>query len=114
MGRYILVIIVILFILLSPQFFYIFIFRHTHYTEDGEGSKRTRVRFNIQGQYGSAFVFAEVSNKMSPGDFVYVLVQDKRNGNVITVVDNRSAIVAYKMAGDSKEGQEAFRTLLGE
>jgi len=47
------------------------IVEHTHYTEDGEGSKRTRVRFNIQGQYGSAFVFAEVSNKMSPGDFVY-------------------------------------------
>jgi len=87
---------------------------HTHYIEESEGSKRTRIRFNIQGQYGSAFVFAEVSNKMSHGDFVYVLVQDKRNGNVITVVDNRSAIVARIMAGDCKEGQEAFRTLLGE
>jgi hypothetical protein len=42
-----------------------------------------------------------------------VLVQDKNNGRVITVVDNRSSLLAQRMAGGSKEGMEAFANLLG-
>lgn len=83
------------------------------YPDKNDGSKRTAVRFNLEGQYGHAFVFAEVSNKMPSGDFVYVLVQDKRNGHTISIVDNRAALAAQQMAGDSKEGQEAFANLLG-
>ncbi|KAL9188092.1 hypothetical protein ACHAXT_006470 [Thalassiosira profunda] len=86
---------------------------HTEYTDPDDGSKRTRVRFNLEGPYGAAFVFAEVSKDMPSGEFVYILVQDKRNGAVITVQDNRSAILARRLAGGSKEGQDVFSNLLG-
>jgi import inner membrane translocase subunit TIM21 len=87
---------------------------HTEYVDkDTDGSKRTRVRFNLEGQYGAAFVFAEVSDSMPSGEFVYILVQDKRNGTVITVVDNRSMLLARKMAGGSDEGRDVFARLLG-
>jgi import inner membrane translocase subunit TIM21 len=85
---------------------------HTEYTAE-DGSKRTRVRFNLEGQYGNAFVFAEVSKEMDAGDFVYVLVQDKRNGQVISVVDNRSVLLARRLAGGDKEGENVFANLLG-
>ena len=86
---------------------------HTEYTNPEDNTKRTRVRFNLDGPYGQAFVFAEVSKDMPSGEFVYILVQDKRNGAVITVVDNRSALLAKKLAGGSAEGQNVFSTLLG-
>jgi len=85
---------------------------HTEYTSD-DGSKRTRVRFNLEGPYASAFVFAEVSSEMKSGEFVYILVQDKRNGAVITVQDNRAALLAKQLAGQSEEGQNVFSNLLG-
>ncbi|KAL3762478.1 hypothetical protein ACHAWU_008181 [Discostella pseudostelligera] len=86
---------------------------HTEYTDPDDGSQRTRVRFNLEGAYGSAFVFAEVSKDMPSGEFVYILVQDKRNGAVITVQDNRSALLAKRLAGGSQEGQDVFSRLLG-
>lgn len=85
---------------------------HTEYVDKEDGSKRTRVRFNLEGQFGTAFVFAEVSSAMPSGEFVYILVQDKRNGQVTTVVDNRSALMAQRMAGGSAEGLAAFSNLL--
>ena len=39
--------------------------------------------------------------------------QDKRNGIVVNVVDNRSMLLAMKMAGGSKAGQDVFTRLLG-
>jgi len=87
---------------------------HTEYVDvDTDGSRRTRVRFNLEGQYGVAFVFAEVSDSMPSGEFVYVMVQDKRNGAVINVVDNRSMLLARKMAGGSDAGRDVFARLLG-
>jgi len=44
---------------------------HTEYTDENDGSKRTRVRFNLEGKFGHAFVFAEVSSAMKSGEFVY-------------------------------------------
>lgn len=44
---------------------------HTEYKNEEDGSRRTRVRFNLAGQFGQAFVFAEVSNQMKGGEFVY-------------------------------------------
>ena len=44
---------------------------------------------------------------------MYLLVQDKRNGHVITLVDNRSRILAERMGGGSEAGQAAFGNLLG-
>lgn len=84
---------------------------HTDYTDPDDGTARTRVRFNLEGPYGAAFVFAEVSKDLD--GFVYIMVQDKRNGQVITVEDNRSAMLARRMAGGSEEGQSVFSTLLG-
>jgi import inner membrane translocase subunit TIM21 len=86
---------------------------HTEYTDKDDGSKRCRVRFNLQGKFGGAFVFCEVSSDMPSGEFVYLLVQDKRNGHVITLVDNRSRLLTQRMAGGSAEGREALENLLG-
>ena len=115
---------------------------HTHYTDPDDGSDRTRVRFNLEGRFGKAFCFAEVSKAMPDGEFVYgtllkniamsvnspsaclttsiillvlnvVLVQDKQNGRVMTVVDNRAALTAQRLSGGSAEGQQAFAALLG-
>lgn len=86
---------------------------HTEYTDKDDGTKRTRVRYNLEGQHGKAYVFAEASSDMPSGEFAYVMVQCKSNGSVITVVDNRSAMLVKRMAGGKKEGQEAFSSLLG-
>lgn len=86
---------------------------NTQYESPDDGTKRTRVRFNLEGQFASAFCFAEVSNQMSSGEFVYVLVQDKQSGRVITVVDNRAALTAKRMAGGNQESASAMQQLLG-
>lgn len=86
---------------------------HTEYTSPDDGTKRTRVRFNLEGQFNSAFCFAEVSNDMPSGEYVYILVQDKRNGRVITVVDNRAALTAKKLAGGNTDTANAMQQLLG-
>ena len=86
---------------------------HTQYTSPDDGSKRTRVRFNLEGKFAEAFCFAEVSSEMSSGEFVYVLVQDKHTGRVITVVDNRAALTARRLAGGNQESANAMQQLLG-
>jgi import inner membrane translocase subunit TIM21 len=84
---------------------------HTQYKNEEDGSQRTRVRYNVEGQFGEAFVFAEVSNQMPSGEFVYILVQDKSNARVQTVVDNRAALTAQRLSG-SQESQSAMTQLL--
>ena len=41
-----------------------------------------------------------------------VLVQDKQDGRVITVIDNRASLTAQRLSGDNAEGQKAFANLL--
>mmetsp|Transcript_24297 Transcript_24297/g.59505 ORF Transcript_24297/g.59505 Transcript_24297/m.59505 type:complete len:249 (+) Transcript_24297:41-787(+) len=86
---------------------------HTQYPSPDDGSNRTRVRFNLEGEFNSAFCFAEVSSEMSSGEFVYILVQDKRSGRVITVADNRAALTAKRLAGGNNESSQALQQLLG-
>jgi import inner membrane translocase subunit TIM21 len=86
---------------------------HTQYPSPDDGSNRTRIRFNIEGQFNSAFCFAEVSSDMPSGEFVYVLVQDKKSGRVVTVVDNRAALTAKRLAGGNAETSQAMEQLLG-
>ena len=87
---------------------------HTKYVDvDTTGSKRSRVGFNLEGQYGTVFIFVEVSDLMPSREFVYVMDQDKRNGVVVNVVDNRSMLLVRKMAGGSDEGRDVFARLLG-
>lgn len=85
---------------------------HSEYTDQEDGSNRTRVRYNLEGQYGNAFVFAEVASSMPSGEFVYILVQDKANGRVHTVQDNRAAMTAARLAAGNKEAQSAMAQLL--
>lgn len=85
---------------------------HTKYKDEEDGSNRTRIRYNLEGRFGMAFVFAEVSDQMPSGEFVYVLVQDKSNGRVHTVVDNRAALTTQRLAAGSKEAQSAMVQLL--
>jgi mitochondrial import inner membrane translocase subunit TIM21 len=84
---------------------------HTEYTSEDDGSKRTRVRFNMEGQFATAFCFAEVSNQYD--DYVYILVQDKQTGRVISVKDNRAAMTAQRLAGGNAETANAMKQLLG-
>jgi import inner membrane translocase subunit TIM21 len=86
---------------------------HTEYTSPDDGSKRTRVRFNMEGQFNNAFCFVEVSSDMPSGEFVYILVQDKTTGRVITVADNRAALTAQRLAGGNKDTANAMQQLLG-
>lgn len=86
---------------------------HTQYVDpDDDKDKRTRVRYNIEGRFGTAFVFAEMSSKMEAGEFVYILVQDKSNGRVHTVVDNRALITAKRLAGDNEQATGIMSQLL--
>jgi import inner membrane translocase subunit TIM21 len=57
-----------------------------------DGSKRTRVRFNVQGSKGKVRVWAEVSEGMQSGDLVYLICQNVRTGRVYTLVDNRASL----------------------
>jgi import inner membrane translocase subunit TIM21 len=86
---------------------------HTQYNDPEDNSKRTRVRFNLEGQHASAFCFAEVTSEMPSGEFVYVLVQDKQSGRVVTVVDNRAALTAKRLAGGNAATAGAMEQLLG-
>lgn len=85
---------------------------HTEYVDKEDGSKRTRVRYNLEGKFGNAFVFAEVSNGMTSGEFVYILVQNKQGGRVHTVQDNRAALTAAKLSGGNVEAASAMSQLL--
>jgi mitochondrial import inner membrane translocase subunit TIM21 len=90
---------------------------HTQYVSQDDKSNRTRVRYNIESQVPpftgrAAFVFAEVSSQMPNGEFVYILVQDKANGSVHTVVDNRAALTAARLTSNNPEAQSAISQLL--
>ena len=85
---------------------------HNEYVDPEDGSKRTRVRFNMESQFATAFCFAEVSAEMPSGEFVYILVQDKRSGRVVTIVDNRASLRAKQLAGGNTQTANAMQQLL--
>jgi len=49
---------------------------------------------------------------MPSGEYVYILVQDKQTGRVITVVDNRGAMTAQRLAGGNQDTANAMQQLL--
>jgi hypothetical protein len=53
-------------------------------------------------------VFAEVSKGMDSGEFVYVMVQNKRGGATHTIVDNRSALAAGVYGKSAGGGMSAL------
>jgi len=90
-----------------------FIEHKQYYDENDSSDYRTRIRFNLEGKFGTAFVFVEVSSKMKSGEFVYILVQDKRNGHVLNIIDNRSALVAARQFSSPDQGvPQAITNLL--
>ena len=86
---------------------------HTNYVSKDDGSNRIRVRYNLEGPFGDAFVFAEHSDKMNSGEFVYILVQDKRGGQIIPIVDNRSLLMSQSLSGGSEGMMDSMAKLLG-
>ena len=66
----------------------------------------------MESQFATAFCFAEVSSDMPSGEYVYILVQDKRSGRVLTVIDNRASLRAKQLAGGNAETASAMQQLL--
>ena len=66
----------------------------TPYISKDDNTHRMRIRYNIEGGSGRTygFVFAEVADFMKTGEFVYILVQDRRTGSTMTLIDNRSEV----------------------
>jgi len=83
---------------------------HTNYVSKDDGSKRIRIRYNVEGPYGDAFVFAEHS---ATSGLVYILVQDKRGGQIIPIVDNRSMLMSQALSGENAGMMDAMSKLLG-
>lgn len=75
---------------------------HKNYTAD-DGTKRLRIRFNIEGPFGMAFVFAEVTSDMPKGQWMYLLVHDQQTGRVHTIEDNRAMHAALAQARSPEE-----------
>ncbi len=83
---------------------------HKNYVAE-DGTKRLRIRFNIEGPFGTAFVFAEVTSEMGKGQWMYLLVQDMQTGRVLTVEDNRAMHEAVSKA-QSPEERAALQALI--
>jgi len=81
------------------------------YEEPKDKSKRVRVRFNVKGPYGEAFIFAEVSNKFD--GWVYLMCQDKRSGRVVVLQDNRLKLAAGASLSTDKERSALANLLSG-
>lgn len=80
---------------------------HSYQAEDG--SNRTRVLFNLQGSHGKAAVWAEVSDKMGPDQFVYLVAQDMRTGRMFTIEDNRALAAAGMSVGSNSAMDQLLR-----
>eukprot|EP00752_Nemacystus_decipiens_P008901 g7946.t1 len=86
---------------------------HVDHEDPIDKSKRTRVRFNVEGPHGHGMAYAEVSNKMESGEWVYLCVQDLQTGHVITLHDNRALLMAQAQAGSDEE-KNALMKMLGQ
>jgi len=78
------------------------------YKDEKDRSNRLRVKFNIKGPSGRhGIVWAEASDKMKDGEWVYLLVQDARNGSWIVVQDNRIALAQQSEKNVTSSGKSA-------
>ncbi|KAG6612161.1 Transmembrane protein [Phytophthora cinnamomi] len=74
-----------------------------------DGTPRLRIKYNIKGPTGHAYVFAEVNKNMKKNEYVYLIVQVTKTGELLKIVDNRQILSA-----ETKEEQDALRQLLGK
>lgn len=77
--------------------------------KDKNGLPRLRIKYNIKGPTGHAYVFAEVNQNMKKNEYVYLIVQVTKTGELLKIVDNRQILSA-----ETKEEQDALRQLLGK
>ena len=84
---------------------------HYEYKDPKDGSSRVRIRFNIEGPHGKALVFAEASSKLASGEWVYLMVQDLRDGSTSVLCDNRAKLELA--SASNKEDASIFGGLLG-
>ncbi|KAG2980508.1 hypothetical protein PC118_g11130 [Phytophthora cactorum] len=73
-----------------------------------DGTPRLRIKYNIKGPSGHAYVFAEVNQNMKKNEYVYLIVQVTKTGELLKIIDNRQILAA-----ETKEEQDALRQLLG-
>lgn len=67
---------------------------------DDYGGNRCRIRFNVRGGRGQVMVWAEMADTFTDSnDFAYLIAQDRRTGQVLTVQDNRSKIDELAQTG---------------
>jgi|MDTB01.1.fsa_nt_gb hypothetical protein len=67
---------------------------------DDYGGNRCRIRFNVRGSRGQVMVWAEMADTFADSsEFAYLIVQDRRTGQVLTVQDNRAKIDEMASAG---------------
>mmetsp|Transcript_42106 Transcript_42106/g.83722 ORF Transcript_42106/g.83722 Transcript_42106/m.83722 type:complete len:260 (+) Transcript_42106:49-828(+) len=57
-----------------------------------DGSRRTRIRFNVKGDKAKVLVWAETSDRMAENEYVYLICQSTKTGKVVTVEDNRDRL----------------------
>lgn len=50
---------------------------HEEYKVEADGSKRTRVRFNVEGPHGHGMAYAEVSGQRSTDKIFFSIVRFK-------------------------------------
>jgi len=64
-----------------------------------DGLKRIRVKFNLEGSRGKAQVYAEVSEKMSKGEFSYIILEQFHRGtrDAVALIDNRPVYTPGEM-----------------
>ncbi|KAF4321062.1 hypothetical protein JM18_004611 [Phytophthora kernoviae] len=77
--------------------------------KDKNGNPRLRIKYNIKGPTGHAYVFAEVNQDMKKNEYVYLIVQVTKTGELLKVIDNRQILSA-----ETQEEQDALRMLLGK
>jgi len=81
---------------------------HVELQDPNDGTPRLRIKFNVKGPNGLGFGYAEVRKGMPKGEWVYLMVQMQRGGDVITIHDNRQILAA-----ESQEESDALKALLG-
>uniref|UniRef100_A0AAV1TUS2 Mitochondrial import inner membrane translocase subunit Tim21 n=1 Tax=Peronospora matthiolae TaxID=2874970 RepID=A0AAV1TUS2_9STRA len=73
-----------------------------------DGTPRLRIKYNIKGPSGHAYVFAEANKNMKKDEYAYLIVQVTKTGELLKIFDNRQLLAA-----ETKEEQDALRQLLG-
>jgi hypothetical protein len=59
------------------------------FVDDRLGTSCLRVRFNMEGTRGKVKVWASVLDSTPANEYVYIIVQNMRTGQVLTIEDNR-------------------------